>query len=183
MTEIIADVGVVGFVVVVLGTLSALVAFFWWVFRARPITIDWSEVLRVFRDGVREHATADAPERASSGKVDDLLGSFAPFTSFTTPTRSPVRPTFDALQWVFARAFTQANSGKGRERHGGDSELHEQPWFAIARAEGRGFLTGQAMKKIVESKRLEGDARSREMLGAIVYLALCVLLDEGEGES
>ena len=80
------------------------------------------------------------------------------------------------LQQVFDMAILQATKGKG-ERHGGDTTpFLEQPWTHYAKMHGRGFLTGQAAKKLEEaaSKR-SGEAFVQEALGAIVYIAMAVL--------
>lgn len=78
-------------------------------------------------------------------------------------------------------AIHQAMHGKG-ERHGGAATpFLEQPWRHYAAMHGRGFLTGQAAKKLEEaaSKR-EGTAFETEVLGAIVYAGMAILKERGQ---
>ena len=80
------------------------------------------------------------------------------------------------LELVFEEVVAQVTSGKGT-RHGGDTTpFDEQPWVHYARMHGRGFLTGQAAKKLEEAaSKLRGEAFEREVLGAIAYAAMAVL--------
>ena len=80
------------------------------------------------------------------------------------------------LQQVFDQAILQATKGKG-ERHGGEATpFLEQPWVHYAKMHGRGFLTGQAAKKLEEAASTRaGEAFVQEALGAIVYLAMAIL--------
>lgn len=81
---------------------------------------------------------------------------------------------------VLVEAIEQAMFGKG-ERHGGNvTPFLEQPWAHYAKMHGRGFLTGQAAKKLEEaaSKR-SGDAFATEVLGAIVYAGMSVVFERG----
>lgn len=77
---------------------------------------------------------------------------------------------------VFAAAINQAMYGKG-ERHGGAvTPFLEQPWNHYAAMHGRGFLTGQAAKKLEEAASTrEGLAFEQEVLGAIVYCGMSIL--------
>lgn len=85
---------------------------------------------------------------------------------------------------ILMRAFSQATSGKGKERHGKADDFRDQPIMTIIREHGVGFATGQAAKKLGEShvlRELRGpQAAVDEILGAIVYSsAACIaLLDE-----
>lgn len=90
----------------------------------------------------------------------------------------------DPLKYVLSLAYTQAVRGKGNERHGQDKPFRDQIWSVITKTVGLGFPLGQAMKKWDEAKRMQRNAAVRELLGAIVYLAMAViaLLDAGEGE-
>jgi hypothetical protein len=87
------------------------------------------------------------------------------------------------LQQVFDMAIKQATEGKG-ERHGGDSvPFKDQPWVHYAKMHGRGFLTGQAAKKLEEAASIRhGEAFVQETLGAIVYLGMAVLHEMGEAK-
>jgi hypothetical protein len=82
---------------------------------------------------------------------------------------------------VMCAAIAQAMWGKG-ERHGGDLvEFTSQPWAHYAKMHGRGFLTGQAAKKLEEAASTrEGEAFETEVLGAIVYLGMAILQERGQ---
>jgi hypothetical protein len=82
------------------------------------------------------------------------------------------------LERVFRAALRQATSGKG-ERHGGDrTPFLEQPWRHYAKLHGKGFLTGQAAKKLEEAASMKmGDEYIEEILGAIVYAGMAVLFE------
>lgn len=82
---------------------------------------------------------------------------------------------------VLVAAIEQAMYGKG-ERHGGNvTPFLEQPWVHYAKMHGRGFLTGQATKKLEEaSNQREGEAFETEVLGAIVYAGMSVLKERGD---
>lgn len=80
------------------------------------------------------------------------------------------------LEEIFAAALDQATRGKG-VRHGGDTiSFLKQPWVHYARMHGRGFLTGQAAKKLEEAASTRcGLEFEREVLGAIVYAAMAII--------
>lgn len=82
---------------------------------------------------------------------------------------------------VLVAAIEQAMHGKG-ERHGGNvTPFLEQPWVHYAKMHGRGFLTGQATKKLEEaSHQREGESFETEVLGAIVYAGMSVLKERGD---
>ena len=84
---------------------------------------------------------------------------------------------------VFRAAIEQAMYGKG-ERHGGAvTPFLEQPWKHYASMHGRGFLTGQAAKKLEEAASLRtGDAFVQEMLGAMVYAGMAILQEQSTEE-
>lgn len=77
---------------------------------------------------------------------------------------------------VFVKAIEQVMYGKG-ERHGGvKTPFLDQPWTHYARMHGRGFLTGQAAKKLEEAVSTRtGEAFDQEVLGAIVYAGMAIL--------
>lgn len=85
-------------------------------------------------------------------------------------------PLMDTLK----RAYAQAASGKGKERHANDKPFMEQPMMEIGRMVGVGFLTGQAIKKAQEAggmlDRGSHESAKAELLGAINYLAGAYLL-------
>lgn len=77
---------------------------------------------------------------------------------------------------VLSDAIGQAMYGKG-ERHGGAvTPFDDQPWRHYAKMHGRGFLTGQAAKKLEEAASTRnGRQFETEVLGAIVYCAMAIL--------
>lgn len=82
---------------------------------------------------------------------------------------------------VLLSAVEQAMFGKG-ERHGGAvTPFLDQPWVHYGRMHGRGFLTGQAAKKLEEAASTrEGAAFETEVMGAIVYLGMAILKERGQ---
>lgn len=87
---------------------------------------------------------------------------------------------YSSLKSVLDRAVKQASEGKGKERHATDEPFENQPMPTVARwqqsSDGPIF---QAVKKLVESKRLTKKAsRIEELLGAIVYVAMAVIQEE-----
>ena len=87
---------------------------------------------------------------------------------------------YEKLRGVLDRAFDHASKGKGHERHDDGRVFEEQPSAQIARLVGTGYTRGQAMKKIVEAGRLPKDRAVLELLGAINYVALDILVLEGK---
>lgn len=85
---------------------------------------------------------------------------------------------YASLSNVLRRAYDQASSGKGQERHGQDLPFAKQPMQLIQDLCGEGFALGQAMKKMQESQRLPHDAAIRELLGAINYIAGVIIHKE-----
>jgi len=85
---------------------------------------------------------------------------------------------YASLSNVLRRAYDQASSGKGQERHGQDLPFTKQPMQLIQDLCGEGFALGQAMKKMQESQRLAHDAAIRELLGAINYIAGAIIHKE-----
>jgi hypothetical protein len=81
---------------------------------------------------------------------------------------------------VYVAAIEQAMYGKGG-RHGGNvTPFLEQPWVHYAKMHGRGFLTGQAAKKLEEAASTrQGEAFDTEVLGAIVYAGMSILKEHG----
>ena len=93
------------------------------------------------------------------------------------PMNPPPRVTpkgFNALQIVLDEVMEQASVGKGKERHDNGQPWVDQPWARITDAVGLGFPLGQAMKKIEESKGMEGDRKTNELLGAMHYVAMAI---------
>ena len=84
---------------------------------------------------------------------------------------------------IFMDAIDQCMIGKG-ERHGGcATPFMEQPWMYLAELHGRGFLTGQACKKLGEAAEgKNGQEFVHEVLGAIVYAGMSILKEEQDVE-
>ena len=91
-------------------------------------------------------------------------------------------PSYSSLKRVLDMAYEQASSGKGKERHANDDNFEDQPICQIPRYQGSiDFVTGQAIKKCLEVTKLPTvDAKVRELLGAINYIAAgIIVLQEG----
>lgn len=87
---------------------------------------------------------------------------------------------YESLANVLERAFDQAATGKGAERHARDLPFEEQPMQQLILLYGAGFALGQAAKKAQESMRLPAGRDVVELLGAINYLAGAVIALERE---
>lgn len=76
-------------------------------------------------------------------------------------------------------AIEQAMHGKG-QRHGGNvTPFLEQPIFHYYKMHGRGFVTGQAAKKLEEAASTrQGQAFIDECLGAIVYIGAAIIKEK-----
>lgn len=97
---------------------------------------------------------------------------------------------YESLADVLERAYEQATTGKGAERHAQDLPFEQQPMQKLIDLYGPGFALGQAAKKAQESQRLPAGRDVAELLGAINYLAGAVialerdhLLKQFDGES
>ena len=89
-------------------------------------------------------------------------------------TRPPANG-YESLRDVLDRAFAQAASGKGHERHAVNKPFDQQPMQKLIDLYGPGFALGQAAKKAQESQRLPAGRDVAELLGAINYLAGAVI--------
>lgn len=87
-------------------------------------------------------------------------------------------PAYASLGRVLTRAYAQAATGKGAERHGQGQPFEKQVMQDMARRFGVGSLLGQAFKKSEESQRLPRARAVAELLGAINYLAGAVIAIE-----
>ena len=84
---------------------------------------------------------------------------------------------YEALGSVLKLAIDQAAVGKGAERHAEVGEPFDRQLIcAIERRAGGGFCIGQAVKKTLESQRLNRTGGIQELLGAINYLAAAVVV-------
>lgn len=83
------------------------------------------------------------------------------------------------LYAIFMGAIRQAMYGKG-ERHGGaKTPFLKQPWVHYADLHGRGFLTGQAAKKLEEAASTRsGESYETEAFGAMVYIGMSIIHDQ-----
>ncbi len=79
----------------------------------------------------------------------------------------------------YVAAIKQAMYGKGVRHGGATTPFLEQPWRHYAAMHGRGFLTGQAAKKLEEAASTKtGEAFANEVRGAIVYLGMALIFHE-----
>lgn len=94
-------------------------------------------------------------------------------------TDSHLKPELHPLFAPLMAAIHQALHGKGERHGGGRTPFLEQPIFHYARMHGRGFLTGQAAKKLEEAvSTRDGEAFVNEVLGAIVYLGAAIIREQ-----
>ena len=87
---------------------------------------------------------------------------------------------YEPLKRVLRLAYSQASTGKGKDRHANGKAFNDQPIMEIGRMVGMAYQTGQAIKKAQEShgmvSRGQYSAAQAELLGAINYLAAAFLL-------
>lgn len=90
-------------------------------------------------------------------------------------------PGYRLLALILAEALSQAQDGKGKDRHASGEPFEEQPIVAINESLGSNHgAIFQAIKKARESSRLPRDRARFELLGAINYLAAAIIvLDRG----
>ena len=130
---------------------------------------------------------APAPEAVEThfDSDDDFEGvSEAPVTLYEmmeqTAQEAPddeVNHPYSSLRKVLDDAYHQASKGKGIERHAGQDEPFDRQIICeVRRRVGPGYTKGQAVKKIYESDRLEGERGVAELLGAINYIAAEVIV-------
>ncbi len=95
-------------------------------------------------------------------------------------TKQEVQPHYESLHRVLMKALSQAQDGKGKERHATEGEPFEDQLICTInrRLESTHFSLGQAVKKIYESARLPNERAVAELLGAIVYIASATLILE-----
>ena len=89
---------------------------------------------------------------------------------------------YESLRNVLNMAYEQAAFGKGAERHGNGLPFEEQPMQTISNLlNNDAGMAFQAMKKLVEGRNLETkEARIREYLGAINYIAGMVIREQSD---
>ncbi len=89
---------------------------------------------------------------------------------------------YSKLWAVFQECIDEMAEGKGHSRHGNHRCIENQGVAERRRAFGPGFTLGQAAKKLEESPRLAGIAKKRELIGAINYIAIEVMMMKEMGE-
>jgi hypothetical protein len=87
-------------------------------------------------------------------------------------------PEHDMLTGVLNRAYAQAMSGKGYERHGTNDLPFEEQISCWIEKQGAGYALGQSAKKIFESLRMEPKDAVKELLGAINYICIAIIVLE-----
>lgn len=123
----------------------------------------------------------DVPEEALSADIKDGEVVFKEAISqdaFVKALLEEIKLSQHPLYVTLTQAIKQAMYGKG-ERHGGDATpFLDQPWHHYAKLHGRGFLTGQAAKKLEEAASTRsGDPFISECLGAIVYIGMSIIFE------
>ena len=118
-----------------------------------------------------ERAECSAPQEA----VDPQLKTFPKFT---------MDEDYRSLAGILVEAYTQAQSGKGKERHANDLPFADQPMQAISHLlDSDKGMAYQACKKIVEATNMQSlPAFEREILGAINYLAGMIIFNRNSAE-
>lgn len=85
-------------------------------------------------------------------------------------------PGYEQLAAVLQAAFDQAAAGKGAERHANGLPFHEQRMQTISTLlDSDAGMAFQVCKKVTEGMGLPHEARERELLGAINYIAGMVI--------
>lgn len=85
-------------------------------------------------------------------------------------------PGYEVLATVLGEALSQAQAGKGKERHASGEPFEDQQIVQLGEWMGTtAFNLGQACKKALESLRLDGYRARGELLGAINYLAAAIV--------
>ena len=132
---------------------------------------------RIIRLLVNVH---DNPGHLGSKDRDEALDFLKQIVIFESQEIKDTNPDYSALDTILERAFNQAASGKGKERHADSRPFEKQPIMRVQELVGSGFALGQAIKKIQESTRLDTPKASIELLGAIVYLAAAIIFQENK---
>lgn len=87
---------------------------------------------------------------------------------------------YKSLDEIFEAARQQASEGKGKERHAIPLQpFEEQQACEVTRRLKGSSIAGplfQAVKKIYESQRLANEAAIAELLGAINYIAVGIIV-------
>lgn len=150
-----------------------------------PIPEDWTlgQFKTQISDGLYELRFADGSSAQCTVDefADDLFDKVVGF-KLIHPLVGGIPVTQEMLDHplypVMMAAIHQAMYGKG-QRHGGNvTPFMEQPWHHYAKLHGRGFLTGQATKKLEEAASTRnGPPFETEVLGAMVFAGMSVIWD------
>lgn len=109
--------------------------------------------------------------RSDGPLLKDTVMPIEPTPAHQDPLQHPMYP-------VVMAAIEQAMFGKGKRHGGAETPWLEQPIFHYAKMHGRGFLTGQAAKKLEEAATTRaGTAFETEVLGAIVYACAAIVYE------
>lgn len=134
------------------------------------------EFLRTFNTW-RRGDDGDMPEPQQIGEAIDEACERIEALEYHLAQQSKL-PSAHPLRAIYSDAIDQLTKGKG-ERHGGDATpFLEQRWLALSDAFGGQGLFWQAGKKLEEAMGKEGEARERELLGALNYLAMGILYEQ-----
>jgi hypothetical protein len=129
-------------------------------------------------EGVRAHEEAEAALNRAHGAAftDGVRPAYVDPRKDPSPEDLMLNVRYGTLRDVLNRAFDQAARGKGHERHGRGLSFEDQPTQIISDLlDSDAGLAFQAIKKVNEGMRLEHDAKIKEMLGAINYIASIVI--------
>lgn len=135
------------------------------------------EALDKLREKIKEAVELSKPKQEfndTSHEIDDEW----PFEHTEDET-----DLYASLRAILDEAFDQAATGKGAERHGRGNPFDEQHMQTISRMlQSERGMAFQAIKKLTEGLDLQThQARRRELLGAIVYIAgIIVYWDKSE---
>jgi hypothetical protein len=126
----------------------------------------------------------------STVEIHDVVVDHMPWAAMYDEKEDPnpiiaPSPDYTSLAEVLQAAYEQAAHGKGKERHARGNPFDKQHMQTISQLLGsdRG-MAFQAIKKLTEGLDMENpDARERELLGAVVYIAGIVVHQRLKGEN
>lgn len=102
-----------------------------------------------------------------------------------TAPRVAAAPGYELLAAVLDDALHQAQTGKGRKRHGFSGSSFEEQTILVLN-EKLGSIHGQAYqacKKVIEATRLSAARARRDLLGAINYIAAALIQIDRQAQS
>jgi len=137
----------------------------------------WDQYKKYETIGVIKNRSLPRLAIPGEGKMRD------PHKLLNTDVQVVDNPDYDSVMSVLMDAYQQLSSGKGGERHASGINFEDQDMMQIMEGVGINFALGQAMKKILEGRRLKINKAREEFLGAIIYLAGAVVwLDKKGGD-